>query len=186
MGGSVIIVRHTQVALHWRGRCYGSSDPGLSREGRRAADRLARKLAEKPIDLVIHSGLRRAEYLAERIAAMANVPVQRDPRWKERDFGEWEGRTWNSIWRRTGSEMDGMLMRPRVYRPGGGETTSELIRRAIAAWRSLPAGRRVIVVAHGGPIAAVRAHLSGKTLEEVMKNRLPEGGMVRLIKASGS
>lgn len=180
MSRTVTLVRHTQVARRWAARCYGSSDPPLSREGRRAATTLAKRLAAEPIDLLIHSGLRRAEYLAEKIAELTDVAPQVDCRWRERDFFSWEGRTWNSVWRESCDEMDGMLTRPRVYRPGGGETTEELTKRALAAWKALPHGQRVVVITHGGPIAVVRAYLARQRLHLTMRKSVKEGAIVRL------
>lgn len=148
------LVRHTAVAQSWAGRCYGRSDMGLSRDGAVQARQLARELAELWPDFVIHSGLKRARILAEQIAALARVPLIADVRWQERDFGAWEGQSWTAIYRATGSAMDGMIDAPDSFRPGGGETTDELAARAAAALAACPSGR-VIVVSHGGPIAAL-------------------------------
>jgi broad specificity phosphatase PhoE len=103
---------------------------------------------------VVHSGLIRTRLLAERIAIVAGCRLEEDTAWRERSFGAWEGLSWNAIYRSTGSAMDGMIDAPDHFRPGGGETTSELARRAALAWDSLPRGSG-IVVTHGGPIAAL-------------------------------
>ncbi|WP_017671488.1 histidine phosphatase family protein [Blastomonas sp. AAP53] len=160
MSRQVLLVRHTQVALAWRGRCYGHSDMGLSRAGAAHARILARQLAQWAPDVVLHSGLRRTRILAEAIAAFTGLPAQADPAWMERDFGDWEGRSWAAIWRETGNAMDGMIDDAEAYRPGDGETTMEMAARAIAAWQSLPA-RRALVITHGGPIAAIIATRQG-------------------------
>jgi len=179
MSRSITLVRHTEVARRWRGRCYGSSDPGLSREGKRAAQDLARKLGAKSIDVVIHSGLDRARYLAEQTAAVAGVTPRIDRRWQERDFRRWETRTWLSIWRESGNAMDGMLSRPRSYRPGEGETTQELKSRVIKAWNALPRQGNIVVITHGGPIAIIRAHLERRPLRIMLRDKVPTGGFLR-------
>lgn len=173
------LVRHTQVARHWAGRCYGQSDAGLSREGAARAQRLAAELAASRPDVVLHSGLRRARILAERIAALAKVPVIEDRRWRERDFGSWEGQLWSAIYRATGNAMDGMIDAPASFRPGGGETTDELARRVARAFADCPAGR-VVVIAHGGPIAALIGRRRGLPVRDWLALVPPPGGHVDL------
>ncbi len=175
----MILVRHTEVARAWAGRCYGRSDTGLSRAGLATARELAPRLAaEHAPRIVIHSGLRRARLLAERVAAASGAELAEDRRWAERDFAAWEGKTWDAIWRATGSAMDGMLDDPERFRPGGGETTAELAARAMAAWRGLPHGR-CLVVTHGGPIAVVRMLVEGKAWRDLPALIPPAGGTWR-------
>jgi alpha-ribazole phosphatase/probable phosphoglycerate mutase len=153
MSGTVLLVRHTAVALAWKGRCYGVSDVPLSREGRAAAVRLSIELAARQPAWVMHSGLARTRFLAERIATRVGCPLYGNSDWRERDFGAWEGQRWNAIYRASGNAMDGMIDAPHDFRPGGGETTHELADRVTVAWERLPDGDG-IVVTHGGPIAA--------------------------------
>jgi broad specificity phosphatase PhoE len=154
MSGRVLLVRHTQVASAWKGRCYGHSDVGLSRIGAVQAQVLAQTLAQWHPDIVVHSGLRRTRILAEKAANLAGVSPIGDVAWQERDFGSWEGRGWSSIFRESGNAMDGMIDDPYGFRPGSGETTMELAARCLTALQGLPSGR-VMVVTHGGPIAAI-------------------------------
>lgn len=154
MVGQVRLVRHTAVARRWQGRCYGRSDVGLSRDGAAAIAATAERLAAPWPAWVVHSDMLRTRRLAEHIVRLANCPLLVDRGWQERDFGCWEGLTWNAIYRATGNAMDGMIDAPESFRPGGGETTRELAVRSVAAWLRLPAGNG-IVVSHGGPIAAL-------------------------------
>lgn len=151
----LLLVRHTEVARRWRGRCYGTSDAGLSRAGSAHAVAIAPQLAAWRPDIVIHSDRRRTRDLASRVAALAGVDCLSDAQWRERDFGDWEGRTWNAIYRATGNAMDGMIDAPDNFRPGGGETTTEMIERIALALSGLPSGRTAVVT-HGGPVAAAR------------------------------
>jgi alpha-ribazole phosphatase len=175
----VILVRHTEVALRFRSRCYGRSDVGLSRAGRRLARDLAARLAREPVAALVCSSSKRARYLADRVGALAGLTARVDARWCERDFGAWEGRTWNAIWRATGNAMDGMLTSPRGFRPGGGESTAELAARALRAFRALPRSGLTIVVTHSGPIAAVRAALAGARPAEMARFCVAAGSAVR-------
>lgn len=144
------------------------------------AARIAADLAPTPIDAIIHSGALRTRRLAERIAHGRAVPVTADPRWLERDFAAWEGRSWHAIWRETGAEMDRMMTDPERYRPGGGETGRDVANRVLAAWRALPDRPVVLVVAHGGPIATLRALLAGHPLDRAVDFIPACGEIVRL------
>jgi broad specificity phosphatase PhoE len=178
--GRVLLVRHTEVVRRWRDRCYGSSDIGLSLDGRQRAYELAATLAREPVTALVHSGLERAAFLAQRLALLKRIEPSVDARWRERDFGTWEGRTWHSIWRETGNAMDGMLTHPDRYRPGEGETTAELAERSIAAWRALPHDGLVVVITHGGPIAAIRSVIANAPMSEMASFSVTKGTIVRL------
>ena len=161
---TILLVRHTQVALHWRGKCYGTADAGLSREGHRRAASLAREIAAWQPDIVVHSNLRRTRSLARRILAQRiGLAIHADPLWQERDFGCWEAQSWARIHRDSGNAMDGMITAPDSFRPGGGETTHELADRAEAAFAALAAlpAARIAVITHGGPIAAILGRRAG-------------------------
>jgi broad specificity phosphatase PhoE len=57
--------------------------------------------------------------------------------------------------------MLGMIDAPNSFRPGGGETTEELARRALGWFQDLPPSEVVLAVTHGGPVAALRGRLAG-------------------------
>jgi broad specificity phosphatase PhoE len=180
MRDNVILVRHTEVARHWRGRCYGLSDVGLSRRGASAIARLATQLAALQPEWIVHSDLSRTRRLAAAIGKAVGRPVLAEPAWRERDFGDWEGRTWHAIYRASGNAMDGMIDAPETFRPGGGETTFELSERVTAAATVLPEGRG-IVVTHGGPIAALLGQRQGLEPREWLALVPPLGGAVPLL-----
>jgi broad specificity phosphatase PhoE len=185
MPDSVILVRHTEVARKWRGRCYGVSDVGLSRTGTAELLPLAAALAAKRPQWVVHSDRIRTRRLAEAIARTANCLLLPDYRWQERDFGSWEGLSWNAIYRATGNAMDSMIDAPETYRPGGGETTFEMASRALEAFDGLPKGRG-IVVTHGGPIAALLGQMRGLAPRQWLAIVPSTGASVTVARMDGS
>ena len=150
------LVRHPPVSKAWQKRCYGQSDPGLSRDGMAMAETLVDQLAALKPDVIVHSDLARTRAIAEPVARRLGLKCVADPLWRERNFGDWEGQTWNAIYRATGNAMDGMIDDPEHFRPGGGETTYELIARIKRVLAGLPNLPSVIVIAHGGPIACAK------------------------------
>jgi broad specificity phosphatase PhoE len=169
MTAQVLLVRHTLVAKAWSGRCYGRSDMGLSRDGMAMMRTLAEELAAQSFATIVHSGAIRTRVLAERVATLTGRPIAADPRWLERDFGTWEGRSWQAIWRKTGDLMDRMMTDPAGFNPGDGESGQELSTRARAAWDALPTDGDTLVVSHGGPIAAIRTSLAGLPMERMIQ-----------------
>jgi broad specificity phosphatase PhoE len=164
----LILVRHPPVAKRWQGRCYGQSDAGLSHEGREMIPGLLSRLSLLQPDVIIHSGLRRTRHVADALAQQMNLPSIAQPLWRERGFGTWEGQMWNAIYRATGDAMDGMMTDPAGFRPGGtGETTAEMVRRTLAAMREIPAGKRVAIISHSGPIAAAQMLAQRQSFQEL-------------------
>ena len=180
MSARVLLVRHTPVAKAWAGRCYGRSDMGLSRAGTMSMRALAGDLAAQPFATIVHSGATRTRVLAERIASLTGRPVATDPRWLERDFGSWEGRRWQAIWRETGDLMDRMMTDPAGFHPGGGESGQDLTLRVRAAWDALPTAADTLVVSHGGPIAALRTLLAGDPMQRMIDAVPPCGSWLVL------
>lgn len=180
----IYLVRHTAVASHWAGRCYGRSDVGLSAEGRAAARVLAVRIAELGPRRLIASPLRRARYLAGLVRRQAPaLDVVVEPRLAECHFGDWEGRTWDAIYAATGDAMMGLLAAPASFRPGtSGETTYEVRDRAMAWLReaALTGDGPTVAVCHGGPIAAIRGTLEDRPVTEWPSLVPPYGTLVSL------
>lgn len=142
---------------------------------------LTQRLAAEPLTAIVHSGAIRTRRLAEMVGKRIGLPTRCDPRWLERDFGSWEGRSWNVIWRETGSLMDRIMTDPVNFRPGGdGETGVELMRRVQCAWDGLGKIGDTLIIAHGGSIAALRAVISGHALERMIE-LVPQHGEVITI-----
>ncbi len=174
------LVRHPPVTKDWQRRCYGQSDPGLSRVGQAIIAPLVDQLAALGPDLVIHSDMKRTRAVALPLAEKLGIAPIAAPQWRERDFGSWEGRSWNAIYRETGNAMEGMLDAPEYFRPGGGETTTKLATRIREALKALPDARSIAIITHGGPIACVRAARAGTALHQLAAFIPPTGSVVTL------
>lgn len=133
--------------------CYGQLDVGLAEPAQAAADRLAPLL---PASFDLHaSPLFRARALAEVLGR-----PRLDNRLKEMHFGDWEGRTFETI----GGELDGWVEDPIGFAAPGGESAEAMAARAHEWLDELLAanpGQPQVVVAHGGPLRAIAGHLLG-------------------------
>ncbi len=160
----VHLVRHTAVASHWAGRCYGRSDVPLSRDGREAARAVLRTSPDRRAASQC-SPLRRARFLAGLVTReRPDTQIVIEPRLVECHFGTWEGLPWDAIYADSGDAMMGVVTAPHAFRPGG--TARRHMQCAIGRWigsmRRYGSKRDLCVaVCHGGPIAAIRGTLAG-------------------------
>ena len=159
----ILLIRHAEVALRWKGICYGAMDVSLSNAGKEASDQLAGKLFNKCKPRAIyHSGLSRTRYLADRIACFGNgdIDVREDTRLRERNYGLWQGLTWDAAYESDPDHFHDLVQKPDTYRPPEGETTSEMQQRMIEWLNERESDTYpIIVVSHSGPIAALIGYL---------------------------
>ncbi len=87
---TLLLVRHGETDWNRDGRWQGGSDTSLNDVGREQARALADEL-DGNISTVYSSDLARARETAEIVVANIGLPVQIDPRLRERGFGSWEG-----------------------------------------------------------------------------------------------
>lgn len=181
MADTIILVRHPPVTLGWQKRCYGQSDPGLSRAGQMMVAPLVDQLTALQPDVIIHSDMKRTRAIALPLAEKLGIVPVAEPLWRERNFGYWEGQSWNAIYRATGNAMDGMIDAPETFRPGGsGETTRQLTARITAALARVPRKGSVTIITHGGPIAFARAAQIVNGLE-MLTDLVPSAGSVTIL-----
>jgi broad specificity phosphatase PhoE len=180
----LLLLRHAAVSGRHTGLCYGRTDVALGAAGLTQTRALAAALAGESFDTIFASPARRARLLALRVGARLGRPVRIEARLAERDFGSWEGCSWDEIWATTGDAMNGMIDAPDSYRPGGGETTAELAARVLDWFQGLAPDAAAVAVAHGGPIAA----LVGTLLREPARHwlrHLPAPGCGLCVEAKG-
>ncbi|NWG45917.1 MAG: alpha-ribazole phosphatase [Alphaproteobacteria bacterium] len=151
----VILLRHTRPDGA-AGLCYGRSDLGLAGTFEAEADAVLAALPQPA--RIVSSPLSRCLRLAERIASVHGVTLERDDRLREMDFGRWEGRPWADIPR---AELDAWAADFLTARPHGGESVALLAARVAAALADLAGPGPVCVVTHSGVIRAALAARDG-------------------------
>ena len=153
----VVLVRHP-APLIAPGICYGRLDLPLRPDA--DIDGMARAPLLVGSARIWTSPSRRCSTVAERIAETLSVPLTADPRLKELDFGEWEGKRWDDIPR---ADLDCWAADPLGFRAPGGESGAELIARVAEFCAELT--EDCAVVSHGGPLRVLSALLRGKTVD---------------------
>ncbi len=141
---SLLLVRHGETALNVA-RTLQPADTPLSARGRLQAQAVARRLQAWPVRVVLSSTLPRALETAEAIARATGASLETDVLLRERDFGEWRGRPYDSL------PCDPLTLAGAAP---GGETQAEFIARTDAAWdavcrRHAAQDGALVVVSHG-------------------------------------
>lgn len=143
------LVRHSKPVIE-PGVCYGQLD--IPAENLLAT--VAKLRAELPADLPVWSSpLRRCRALAAYLSSSVVI----DERLAEMNFGDWEGRPWETVPR---AELDAWAADVAAYVPPNGESPLQLQRRALdfVAGLDVPAA---IIVTHAGVIRTLLAHWQG-------------------------
>jgi broad specificity phosphatase PhoE len=174
----LILIRHGEsIANAARRFTHGPHEP-LSPRGREEALARARQLAARFDPVALYSSpFVRALETARLVGGVLGLePIAVDAL-REQDFGEWRGQPYDLI-DRTDREL-GAAARWR-WRPPGGESLEEVVARAgpaIDAIAERHLGAEVIVVSHGGVMAALQAWGRGH-LEEGPVIHANAGGYV--------
>ncbi|MDG4667693.1 glucosyl-3-phosphoglycerate phosphatase [Mycobacterium sp. 236(2023)] len=166
----LVMLRHGQTEYNAGSRMQGQLDTDLSDLGREQAVAAAEVLAKRQPLLIISSDLRRALDTAVALADRCGQPVSIDTRLRETHLGDWQGMTH--------LEVDAVAPGARLawrddarWAPHGGESRVDvadrslpLVRELVAQqseWGFVDTDRPVVLVAHGGLIAALTAALLG-------------------------
>lgn len=129
-----------------------------------------------PFEAIIASDLMRATAAATAIGAPRGIAALPDPRWRELDFGAWDGLAPADV---EAKAMAGFWDDPDANPPPGGERWSSLVARVAAAFDDIPP-RDTLVIAHGGSIRAALAACFGFEQRQLWAFDLPYSAVLTL------
>lgn len=164
----LVMLRHGQTEYNAGSRMQGQLDTDLTELGRAQASAAAEILAKRQPLLIVSSDLRRAYDTATALGERSGLPVEVDTRLRETHLGDWQGLTH--------TDVDGIAPGARLawrddarWAPHGGESRIDVANRSrplVAElvdnhpeWGIDEPDRPVVLVAHGGLIAALTAAL---------------------------
>jgi glucosyl-3-phosphoglycerate phosphatase len=165
----LVMLRHGQTDFNLGSRMQGQLDTEFTELGRAQAVAAAEALAKHQPLLIVSSDLRRAYDTAAALGERTGVRVQVDDRLRETHLGDWQGMTHG--------EIDAVAPGARLawredatWAPHGGESRLDVAARSLPLIVELVTGepewgavdepaRPVVLVAHGGLIAALTAAL---------------------------
>jgi len=179
---TLYLIRHTTPDIA-AGICYGQLDIGLADSFEVEAAEVARGLP--PVQLIFNSPLLRTRQLGEYLARLQQCELRSEARLMEKHFGEWEGKAWDDIPR---GEIDAWAADIMGYASPGGESPQQLMLRVqtlLSDVASLPQ-QSIVLVAHGGSLRAILAHVAAVSLTDIMRWELDYGAVIALRLPAGS
>ena len=161
----LVMLRHGQTEFNAGSRMQGQLDTHLTELGRAQAAAAAEVLGKYQPLLILSSDLRRAYDTAVVLGERTGAEVRVDPRLRETYLGDWQGLTH--------AQIDATYPSARTtwrddacWAPPGGESRVDVARRSLPLIAQLARDqewgadeRPVVLVAHGGLIAALTAAL---------------------------
>jgi len=141
-----------------------------------------------PWDLIVSSPLLRCAAFAREFAHAQGVPLALEEGLAEMDFGEWEGRSAARLMEECPAALADFWRDPLNHPPPGGEPLTRFQARVVAAWETLcrsHAGKRVLLVTHGGVIRMLLCHLQGRPLDRLLEIEVKHAALFGLQLVDG-
>lgn len=183
----IYIVRHGETTWNKDKRLQGRTNIPLSPYGRKLAVKTGEALKNTTIDKIYSSPLDRAVETATLIRGERDIPLQKDERIIELNFGEYEGRTVTELNEDKNSDFKYFFGQPELYKPGErGESLEELCTRAKDFMRNEiepneKSWERVMIVAHGAMNKAIMTYVKGHGLDQFWSGGLQKNCNVIMI-----
>ncbi|MDY1006792.1 MULTISPECIES: histidine phosphatase family protein [unclassified Sphingomonas] len=173
MSGAFLLHLLRHGAPELTGRMLGRTDSPVTAEGLAACVARVKSLYFKQI---VCSDLMRSQAIADAIGRERGLAPTTDARWRELDFGAWDGLA--------AAEIDAAALQrfwddPDAAPPPGGERWSNLVARITDAIEELTPETSLIVT-HGGAIRAALKSLCGFGLRELWAFDLPYAALISL------
>lgn len=156
----VLLLRHGRTAWNAQHRFQGQADPPLDEVGRAQAFEVAALVAALAPGVVVSSDALRALQTAAPLAEITGLPVVREPRFRERSLGHWEGLTRDEVAQQYPDEFADWVAGRDVSRRGG-ETREQVAARARAAFHEIGDVPLAVIVTHSATAMALCASLLG-------------------------
>ncbi len=185
------LIRHGETEGAEKRRYKGSIDVPLSENGIKQMEQVSKHIVEENknysnplcpllvkggrgglLKAVYCSDLKRAIKSAEIIAEPHSLNSSVVPALRERNFGLWEGLSFDEIREKYTREFDAWAGNPFQFSPMGGETTLEMQERVINALEKIIGnhhGENIAIVAHGGVNRIILCHILGIPLENIFR-----------------
>jgi alpha-ribazole phosphatase len=186
MVGTLYLIRHGSTEGDGKTRYKGSLDVPLSPAGEKEIEKTAEyvnamlEASGRKLSAVYCSDLSRARRSAEILtSAVGSKPIV-VPGLRERNFGQWEGMTFEEIEERWPDAFRAWAKDPLNHSPLDGETTlqvSERVNKALDEILDNHDGEAIAIVAHGGVNRAMLCRFMGVPLENIFRIEQDHGAV---------
>ncbi|MDD5791859.1 MAG: histidine phosphatase family protein [Erysipelotrichaceae bacterium] len=167
--GLLYITRHGETELNILDKMQGSIDSPLTKRGIRQAEALGKRLEDVKIDRIYVSHLPRAITTAKIIKGERDIDIIIDKGLAERDFGEWEGRVAEEIFKELGTTKQYAYTHPLEIEPVKGEKHLAYTKRVYDCFVHIAKeniDKDILIVTHGVTIKVIAKILANKTITD--------------------
>ena len=159
-----VLLRHGETHWNLQSRIQGQEDSQLTPTGVAQARALAERMREERFEALVASDLGRAMSTALHIAQATGHAVLADPRLRERNYGACQGLTYGELDHQYPDLFSSVREVDPDFPVPGGESRREFHDRVKGSFEALArehAGKRVVVVSHGGVLAMLYRAVHG-------------------------
>lgn len=160
------LMRHAKTQWNLDKRIQGQNDSTLCREGIEQAEKWGEILKDAgDWAKIVTSGLSRTMQTASIVNKVLHLPVERDTRLNEQDWGQWNGMTQRELLVDRAEELNRRLSMGWEFQPPGGENRRSVWERSSRALSELACrnpGDNILVIAHGGVIKCLLYGIMGR------------------------
>jgi len=179
------LLRHGEVeATGWAFR--GSTDLPLSGKGWQQMRAVSESFA--PFDHIATSPLQRCRLFAEGLNSKQKTSLIILDGMREMDFGAWENRSFDDLEAEYGALLHQFWQSPVGIQPPGGEAFDAFARRVMVCWQAWldsGTGHHRLLIAHGGVIRVLLAHLLDMPMAALWRLHLPYASWSRVSLLGG-
>ena len=166
---NIFLCRHGESEYNAKRIIQGHIDTDLTPKGVVQARLAAEELKSFPIERIFTSDLRRAYRTAQIIADVLGLEVEVDKRLREMHFGEWEGLTYDHIYKNHIEDFHNWLKNP-VACPLPSQEDIEEFKERISSFIEFLKNikeKNILIVGHGGSIQGIICLATGLGLEHL-------------------
>lgn len=154
----LFLLRHGEVEERYQRIFGGRIDMDLSPRGHEQAAVLAKYVRRRPIDFIYASPMRRAQQTLAPLADHCAKPAIVRPEFREVDFGDWTGLSWEQVHSRyqvSAFYWLDQIERAAIANAESGEVFRNRVEPAVRQIILDHAGQSVAIVCHGGVIRMI-------------------------------
>jgi broad specificity phosphatase PhoE len=183
----LLLLRHGEVEERYHRVFGGRIDMQLSPRGHDQAGALARWLERLPIDALYASPLRRAQQTLAPLATRCSKPPTVKSEFREVDFGDWTGLTWEEVYQRyqiRAFDWLDAIERGAIANAEDGAALRSRIGPSLWQIVGDHAGQTVAIVCHGGVIRVMLSLLLNLPLPSTGSFEIEYASVTRVEKHS--
>jgi len=146
------------------------SKPGLAQ--------MFESVSELDVDICLSSPLRRCRLFAEQYARQSQSPLFIEEAIQEMNFGDWDGKSFESLWQMPKPNIGDFWQNPIEYTPPGGESFGQFDARVRGWWQAFLAEakpQRYLVVTHAGVIKHLISLVLGEEVGFKLQSKVAVG-----------